>query len=413
MALKINKRYLSMSFTSIKKIGFVYLTLMLVVVGGCYADQTKEQALLEGAFKQEKQYRASVTAELQRLKTHLPKEVSANLKDRVMKRITQDILAMTQLNDVIKPYSAEDYPKFEEGEVTWSLKTNKVIVLLEGASKIIENEFEDLVNGSLIDELISRLKTTPVMGPYDSEKRNFYGNPQASFVYTALLLVLIENGVELTDLNVDTSVIFHTTPLPLKDFNLKDIPAFTQSSWFYSDDKSPATGELFLVHGGYLFGGMRGESRYGNEAKTCGPQDCSSWTRWLIKAEDFSTDHQLFHWRSKFGGFIPEDWEGSKEQVSLAEKLEPVDVKTFADIKPGFIYTHRGFKVEEDPTMTKTKGRGGHVGIVTAVNAERGTVTILNYARSLPDTDFDGFGLMDFPVFNVDGKKVFFFKPKK
>ena len=347
------------------------------------------------------------------LKKRLPKNPPKDLRERVIARLQTDLEISFALMASLREVKAHHEPAFEDGQVTWSLKTNKLPLLLTGSVSFISEYFDDLVSGVLIDDYLKQLDSVTILDPYDPVKKNYHGNSYASFLRVALYLVLVESGVTAENLRVDASAIFHTAPLP-KGFDPEVVhPEFEKFSWFYKDGKSPEQGELFFVHSGYSYGATRGETRCAVSEKMTPPKDCSSWMQELLGIPVMSTAHQLILYNTKFGGFIPDDWDLGDQMLSIEKSLDPIEIKYVKDIRPGYIFTVRTFNLEQDPTMTETLGAGGHVGIVTAVNKSRDTVTVMSYARDLPGWGFNGFGLKEFPALSQGNKKIFYFKPKR
>lgn len=363
----------------------LYLFLLFLIPRICGA---QPDYLAEG-IAQEAMFRNAVSREIQALQDQLREiEPSEALRTSCLKQLEEDLTLVQILEGTLKSLAADDNP--DKG-ITWSLKTNKLAVIIPLTITLITENFPSLMNGSLVDQYMAELTTITYTPPKTAGQ--MHGASGATALKNALFIVLrlTKNFVP----KINESAFFHTTPLiPLRGFE--------GCSYFFKDEKSPQHGELLFPHSGYAFGGMRGESRHQN--KTFGPQDCSSWVRSICSIPvDFSTMHLLFLWENRG----QDNWLDSDAARVLRGRLKPITVAGTSDIKPGYLYVHRSYNLDQDPSMSGS-GNGGHTGIVHDIDPISETVIILQYGRDMPKQE--GFGLWETKALSVPSRKTFYFE---
>lgn len=346
-----------------------------------------------------------------------PKQNIYQLQTDVLTRIETDLEYIQRLNDVLKTYP----PGEAQGEVTWSLKTNKMELALEGAKDLIldDQAFLSMIQGQC-PSLLDCQTTHPVILGYEG---GMQGSSASTFLSTALIeinLTLLGEDSHIGDLPLqiidDTSVshqwldhstLGHITAIP-KFVALDGLgPDFKQEFSFYFSDDLTDQG-LAFVHSGYAFGGQRGENRYESD-KVWGPEDCSSWVTKITQSEfDYSTFDQLFAYRLALYGegkeYIHPDWIGSDKQFALQSLYTPVVIENpLEDIRPGQIFAYRDF---DSPQHQNSIGVGGHTGIVIGVT-EASKLLVLCYSRDMPD--FEGFGIREYNWQSDDAREMMFF----
>ncbi|MCS5707723.1 hypothetical protein CC99x_002260 [Candidatus Berkiella cookevillensis] len=340
------------------------------------------------------------------------------LQTKTLERLDQDIYYIQQLNQLLKSYPASD----DVGEgLTWSLKTNKMELVLSGARELIMDDeaFIALLEGECPPMLNNTFQFPVILGDTDS----IYGSSEASFLSAALLtinLTLLGENTHIEDLPIhlslsdsmdtvwmDYSALSHITPIPAfvalesvgQDFK-------TEFSYYFSD--ALMQDGLSLIHSGYAFGGQRGEVRF-DESKNWGPEDCSSWVSKVTNCDvDFSTIDQLFTYRMQFPSdekvLIYSDWLGSDRQAAMQTVYSPVYIENpLVDIHPGQIFAYREFA---DANHLDDVGIGGHTGVVLGVK-ENGNVVILCYGRDMPE--YEGFGVREYNWQSDETHEVMFF----
>ena len=388
--------------------------------------------LVAQAFSQEWQYRDATQQELLWFKQVLQpilKNLSSNdlldLKQNILKKLKTDKKLIEALNESLKNYTAGT-------EATWSLKTNKMVEILDGATAFVELEFARYIKSIQDDTELANyhIKTSEKdvtiianTGP------SIYGTSKGSFFKTVLIntyLVCLKKSY-LSDINldeeatsewIDTTPNAHVTPLPdrLNPAEIKiDNTDFTKCTYFYKDDKTPQG--LAFTHSGYAFGGYRNEPRYPYDpskalyGKLEGPYDCSGFTGVLTLKTDQMTTADLWKlYQSQQEGYSKDPaWEESTIGKLLIKNYTAVKPN---DIQPGDIWALRNFDTHIDPEM-KGYGKGGHAALVVdSPDQDKKEVMTLGYNRNMPENE--GFGKQAFSSYPKagEGKRIFFFRVK-
>lgn len=364
------------------------LSLFFLLVIACIDIGQGQPPYLQHALEQEIAFRSAVSSETYELQ-NLLKDIddTAELKQQCLERLKKDLVWAQRLEKDLEGFTPNDILK-NDGDITWSLKTNKLPTIIPLTQDLIENSFPAIMDGSLTNQYMQELSSVADSSP--KKKEQMHGSSGATILKNALFIIL--RHAKNFEPNVDESALFHTTPLiPL--------PGIEACSYYYKDLKSPAHGELLFPHSGYAFGGMRGEQRHSK--KIFGPQDCSSWVRHLCDIPvEFSTLHLFYLWKN-----TENEWIRSEAARILKNRLKSVSVEDTSDIKPGYIYVHRAFNLESDPSMSSTFGNSGHMGIIHHIDSE-GRIIVLQYGRNMPTTE--GFSLWEAQP--LPNRQIFYFE---
>ncbi|MGC1854684.1 MAG: hypothetical protein WA659_04850 [Candidatus Aquirickettsiella sp.] len=383
--------------------------------------------LIEKAILQEWQYRNATQQALLKFKQELhpllhdlsPDEL-IKLEKNVLDKLKTDKELIISLNKALESYPAGT-------DATWSLKTNKMLEILDGAISFIELEFDSFIVSIKEDSELAHyhIKT----GEKDitiiaNTGSSIYGTSKASFLKTALINIYLvcqgKNLLSEIDINnsdkeywIDHTPNAHVTPLPDKlnpeDIKVNDVK-FTQCTYFYNDAKTPKG--LAFIHSGYAFGSYRNEPRYPYQppkllGKLNGPEDCSSFIGKLtLETDQISTADLWKRWQYQREGY-PSDqaWENSKIGKLLINNYAVIEPNK---VQPGDIWATRSFDKNKDPEM-KGYGKGGHT-VLVVDNPDKNEVMTLGYNRNMPENE--GFGEQKFPMYSKpsDGKRIFFFR---
>lgn len=376
---------------------------------GAYAPNTQ---ITDRALNSEYNFRVKSNEEIRGLLDDIQKLYEKNkmvelgkLSDNLDREIEREVKIISNFNNAV-----QEFNKIDPNIVSFPLKTNKMVDILNGAKDLLKSHLEDLLAGRLPAnyELSDRLQ--PFKNSIDGslrDKDTIYGNSKASFLKVALLELknqLLPKTEKLFSSNVlDQSAIAHIVPIPdqMSTKNLQD------SKYYYSDDKTPQG--LVTVHSGYAFGGHREQLRY-PVGKEYGPEDCSSWVAKITGHKDeFSTLHQYAAYNISRDKTCDISKLSNIEQDiinRLTEKYEAVEIHDpQQDIQPGQVYFRRGFKESDDPNGL---GSFGHTAIVIGKNDE-GIVSVINVNRNMPD--IEGYyisqeSFKDYETFTGNNEKI-------
>lgn len=385
--------------------------------------------LIEKAILQEWQFRNATQQELLKFKLelhsilkNLSPDKQVKLEENVLDKLKADKELIIALNKALEHFPAGT-------EATWSLKTNKMLEILEGTISFIDLEFNAFI-ASIKDntELAHyHIKTNEKdITIIENAGSSIYGTSKASFLKTAFINIYLvckgKNFLSEIDINnrskecwIDQTPNAHVTPLPYK-LNPEEIKVnasnFTQCTYFYNDAKTSKG--LAFIHSGYAFGGYRNDSRYPYQppkflGKLNGPEDCSSFIGKLtLEIDQISTADLWKCYQSKQKGY-PKDpnWEKSEIGQLLIKNLSIVPPD---NIQAGDIWASRSFDTQKDPEM-KGFGKGGHT-VLIIDNPDKGKkeVMTLGFNRNMPKNE--GFGEQKFPTYSkpLEGKRIFFFR---
>lgn len=381
------------------------------------------QILTEKAFEQEWQFRDATQQELLKFKQILRDLIlkaseKRDIKNLVLEKLQADEQLIQALNTSLGNFPAGT-------EATWSLKTNKMLEILNGAIKFINENFDAFIksiedNDELTNYHIKTEKNNTTIIANTGE--SIYGTSKASFFKAALIntYLIYSRKKYLSEIDVnnkgywiDQTPSAHVTPLPDK-LNPADIKVngtdFTQCTYFYNDNETPQG--LAFIHSGYAFGGYRNESRYPYQppkqlGKLNGPEDCSSFIGKLtLEVDGISTADLWNRWKYQRDGFSTSlNWENTPAGKLLIAQYVPADVSDTTKIKTGQVWASRSFDTELDPEM-KGDGKGGHTVLVVDGIDENEKVKAIGYNRDMPN--IEGFGLQSFPVHQINKRILFF-----
>lgn len=328
---------------------------------------------------------------------------------QLIHRIDQDLIYLDNLNHAVSNYGEPG-----EDDLTWSLATTKMNLILNGAREIILNneQLTDLLTGQTSNLLDNNITLNHIVNLGDTS--GLFGNSNLTYLNAAILIThlgLLGEQSHVQDILIidsstqtpwiDQAAIAHITPIP------NSISVDPNFSYLYSDNQT--TQGLAFVHSGYAFGGQRDENRYGDSGKLYGPEDCSSWMAKIIHSDvSFSTIDMLYAYRmaqpEAERGYVDADWLQS-DYAKIMNYITPVFVHSpIQDIQPGMIWVNRKFA--EGIDHHTTSGKSGHTALVLGLE-ESGDVLTLGYARNMPE--YEGFGLKSFPAQSSHDSEVMYF----
>lgn len=327
---------------------------------------------------------------------------------KLINRIDQDLIYLDNLNHAVSNYGEPG-----EFDLTWSLATTKMSLILNGARDIILNDehLTDLLTGQTSHLLNHDIAPNYIVSLGDTS--GLFGNSNLTYLNAAILtthLGLLGEQSHVQDILIgssaqtpwiDQAAIAHITPIP------NSMQVSSNFSYVYSDNQT--TQGLAFVHSGYAFGGQRDENRYGDNGKLYGPEDCSSWMAKIIHSDvSFSTIDMLYAFRmaqpESERGYVDPDWLQS-DYAKIMNYITPVVVHNpIEDIQPGMIWVNRKF--EEGTEHHSSSGKSGHTALVLGLE-ESGEVLTVGYARSMPE--YEGFGLKSFPAQSTHNSEVMYF----
>lgn len=332
-----------------------------------------------------------------------------DFQTKLINRIDQDLIYLNKLNHAVSNYGEPG-----EFDLTWSLATTKMNLILNGARHIILNDdyFTDLLTGQISDLINSDIPPNYIVSLGESSA--LFGNSNLSYLNAAILIThlgLLGDQSHVQDILIentpwiDQAAIAHITPIP------NSIQVDSNFSYLYADNQT--TQGLAFVHSGYAFGGQRDENRYGDNGKLYGPEDCSSWMAKVIHSDvSFSTIDMLYAFRmaqpESERGYIEPDWLKS-DYAKIMDYITPVVIHDpVQDIQPGMIWVNRKFEAGID--HHSSSGKSGHTALVLGLE-ESGEVLTVGYARDMPK--YEGFGLKSFSAQSTSDSEVMYFSVKQ
>ena len=360
------------------------------------------------------------------------KELRTNLKKLSTDKresLKQDVLDKLGIDEKLIHALNESLKSYEPGtKATWSLKTNKMLEILEGTISFIDSKFDQFIKSIEDDSELDgyQIKTdekdVTIIANTGSA---IYGTPRSSYLKNALIITYLVctdkkflSEITLNDRGnwIDQTPNAHVTPLPEnlipESIKVGDID-FTQCTYFYKDDIT--SNGFAYIHSGYAFGGYRNETRYPYQppellGKPNGPEDCSSFIGKLTFGVDQMSTADLWkRWQYQRAGY-PRDqvWENSTIGKLLIDNYEVIEA---SEVQPGDIWATRSFDINIDPEM-KGDGKGGHT-VLVIDNENQQEITGLGFNRDMP-LFIEGFGKQTFPKYpkEGDGKRILFFRPK-
>lgn len=395
-------------------------------------EQYRMPDLKKNALQWEWKFRDATQQELLKFKEELRTNLKKLSTDK-RESLKQDVLDKLGIDEKLIHALNESLKSYEPGtKATWSLKTNKMLEILEGTISFIDSKFDQFIKSIEDDSELDgyQIKTdekdVTIIANTGSA---IYGTPRSSYLKNALIITYLVctdkkflSEIKLNDAEdwIDQTPNAHVTPFPnklnpkdikIEDSEIKDLD-FTQCTYFFSDARTPKG--FAYIHSGYAFGGYRNESRYPYQppkslGKPNGPEDCSSFIAKLtLEIDQMSTADFWKCYQSKTG--YPKDpiWENSDTGQLL--------IKNFSVVAPdyiqaGDIWATRSFDINIDPEM-KGDGKGGHT-VLVIDNENQQEITGLGFNRDML-LFIEGFGKQTFPKYpkEGDGKRILFFRPK-
>lgn len=358
------------------------------------------------ALKEEKAFREKTIQQIDNLRDDLQRVKEdrdpEEWQKRILTQIQKDEETTKALDEVLKPLQSGV-------SVRYSVKTHKILPILEGVKTLLTKSFLDLVDGKIPASYEYQQQTVTILGGENTT--SIWGNSRGTYLKTALLYMLAnqeEASKSFGSMGLswfDDSALAHVAPLP--DEITLDLSSYSFACSYEHQVKRG----LVLPHSGYAFGGHRSEERY-SQGKKFGPQDCSSWLASFMESPIYTTADQLCAYRklADVSGLVPLGWEKGSDARYLLDNMEVAVVKDPSkDIKAGQIYWVRRF-APIDPDMTQTLGVGGHTALALGYLRDGNIVTI-GYNRDMPS--LEGFGIQNFSwapeplkikgLFNVKG----------
>ena len=331
-------------------------------------------------------------------------EKDGDLKDAVKLDLESDQAYFDTLSEQVKPI------KIGEHGMTYQMKTNKMALGAGLAIKLLDESFDDIVDGKFPSGYSISVPRVVTVGDED----HIYASGRG----VALKHLLLRTAMRLaeahvTDLNkllgfeVKESPFVQYTPLP-KGI---DLEALGPSSYFVPGESSSY---MAVIHNGYTYGGHRGET-----PKTFGPHDCSSFIAKYAGCKPVATFHQATYYQLvqgfQFKGdeFIAQNasWITEREKYrsddyirSLYDTMTPVKIFDVKDVKPGMIHAERTYRGLSDNKDTSLWGNGGHTSITLGtdgVGSDTKTITI-GTNRDIEGSNRDGIFCLEARPFITD-----------
>ncbi len=380
--------------------------------------------LVQRGLAEELQFRKRTESEIHELllKTQcgVTEKNSADIQRKTLEQVNLDLELAEKLKTTLTvlSYTPTINPDPALQQCTYPFRYNQLVPILEGTKAFLESNFtslfrdQEIPNGYRFDTLPNEVTR---MGP---NERVIYGSSKNTFLKTALLETFLATdasrttprldlmGSTLTGSWIDGTAMAHVAPVP-DMLNLEALdPRFAKFTFSYHDDETP--NGLLFPHSGYTFGGDRvinNKTRI-RKNKAFAPEDCSSWLEKICGGSHpftFTTGDQLYFTRKEMGMHdkVPPEWLQSDTPPKMEATFEMVphwqqDPQKY--VKPGQIYCHRRFNLQNDPKM-EAGGVGGHTALVLGFKSDRenSQIVTLGYNRDMPA--MEGFGVQEFPLF--------------
>ncbi|HQI24700.1 MAG TPA: hypothetical protein PLV15_07645 [Smithella sp.] len=291
-------------------------------------------------------------------------------EDLVLERIGRDLEIISAFNERLK--NAEAKEKDHGYELC---KKNELLEVIKGSEDIVEEYIEDMVNGILPEEFetslseITRLERT-------KEDDIVPGSFKPTCFKGALITMLVALRGDRANVSAlklsggtwsNSSIIFHTIPMPGKISRSSIHPDFESFTYYYKGASSPSQGELGFPHSGYYaigYGARKSSKGIAN------PEDCSSWIfHQVLQTQYPVTSYDVMQFfRIKTGtGIRHTGYAATPEYGWLNSVFIPVEKITKknarAMIKPGYVLCIR--RPDEDGKVIRNQNYGvsGHMAI--------------------------------------------------
>ena len=346
----------------------------------------------------------------ERLKLAIGKKNLADLQIEILKGLESEINFYRKLNKVINYIS-----KTGNFYIPYSLSYNKMIEIITGSKKLIEDHFFDIISGKypLSIDTLENNKSYLIVGKQGS---NWLATSEATFLKTALLLTITSLDYEFkSELfnSPDNQYFIQIFKLP-KDLFFPVVSEFGNKKLIFSDFALENNFEIALPNNGYVFGGNRDVEGL---AKSKGDfYDCTTWLQELLAIEvAFNTLDLLYLHRAKLRyGIVNPTWLGSERHEALDCILEPIEAKSIKDLKVGMIFVTRKFKFIDSLLKRKDQKPGkqghGHAGIIVEINYKENTFLLASYNRHIPQ--IEGLNIRKYPFKEEFDKRNFYFNSK-
>ena len=355
---------------------------------------------------------------------HALEEMHKTAHEKFMKELNMNIAYLVSsiktTLEAEQGYATAALQKFKDSSASWSLKTNKMSEFVipesrkfydgENAGRLITNP--KLTHDISIGETLPLLRNDDAWkaGEYNTE---FWGTSKPTYLAAELTFAYLslenhlhpETSSSISSFSLE-SPFHHVIP-----YDTSILP-HQESKLIYNVAGKP-TG-YGVIHGGYSFGGPRGQESLYPEAKSFAPHDCSSivkeWTLPKATANWAKIGMSTFDLTYAYvnDATIPKEWYDSPDGL-LPSQYTPVAVENAAQ---GDLYV-----IRRNCSEAKPFGTGGHTGIVSNVRGadfRADQVEILSTNRDMPHMEGIGCQYMSrVNTTNPDGSqnKVMYLRP--
>lgn len=346
----------------------------------------------------------------EKLKLVIGKKNLDDLQVEILKGFESEINFYRKLNKAINYIS-----KTGNFYIPYSLSYNKMIEIITGSKKLVEDHFFDIISGKypLLVNISENNKSYLIVGKQGS---NWLATSEATFLKTVLLATITLLNYEFkSELFNSPGIQYFIQIFKLpKNLFFPVISEFGNKKLIFSDFALENDFEIALPNNGYVFGGNRDVEGL---VKSKGNfYDCTTWLKELLSIEvDFNTLDLLYLHRSKLKyGIVNPAWLGSEVQQALDCVLEPIEAKTINDLKVGMIFVTREFKFIDSLLKRKEQKPGkqghGHAGIIVGINYKENTFLLASYNRHIPE--IEGLNIRKYPFKEEFDKRNFYFNSK-
>ncbi len=359
--------------------------------------QNSQHPLVQKALNQECIWRTQSDYEIQNL-LHIIQQLSCDynfttVQQEILKKIEKDTVLAQEFTKQIHTYNGNE-------KIQIPVKSHKIIEILDGTYKLIQQYGHELFNGIIPQEYTYNNLYPPIL----NDTNNAFGTSKATFVKTALLyyvcafkkcknfsLLFPQQWYDSSSL-----VMLYTVP--------HSIALDPTWSFFISDGLTPHG--ILIPHNGYAYGGHRAEPRY-PQGQLYGTQDCSSWISKLLELDTYITTRDLlyaYRMQTHEYEYVPDTWKTSPQAKTLQKHLTAYPITSAKDIKEGMIFCSCTFSDKD--TLHTGIPIAGHVTIIIHPEYKNKIIT-LGYNRDMPHKE--GFGLEFFNQTPDKKQKYMFF----
>lgn len=344
----------------------------------------------------------------EKLKLVIGKKNLDDLQAEILAGFESEINFYRKLNKMINYIS-----KTGNFYIPYSLSYNKMIEIISGSKKLVEDHFSDIISGKypLLVNISENNKSYLIVGKHGS---NWLATSEATFLKTVLLATITLLNYEFkSELFNSAGVQYFIQIFKLpKNLFFPVISEFGNKKLIFSDFTLENDFEIALPNNGYVFGGNRDVE---GVVKTKGDfYDCTTWLKELLSIEvAFNTLDLLYLHRAKLRyGIVNPTWLGSDEHEALDCVLEPIEAKSIKDLKVGMIFVTRKFKFIDSLLKRKEQkpGKQGHVGIIVEINDKENTFLLASYNRHIPE--IEGLNIRKYAFKEEFDKRNFYFNSK-